>query len=184
MPVSLIIDGYNLLGVRGKIGPGTSFDGDCLREILLQELSLYTQRKSYSITVVFDAWRARGGLEHGEHRSGVQVLYTRGGERADQVIQRMARKLGRDCVVVSSDLEIQYTAKDHGAFVLTSREFQEKLHAALQGRISASPRTPNSTQFVFGKDEGEPVRLPKPKKGNPRKLPKTLRKRHNQLRGF
>ena len=184
MPVHVIIDGYNLLGVRGQVGPGSSVDGEQVRDTLLQELTLYRQRKGHSITVVFDAWKERGGLEHREHRTGIQVVYTRGGEKADQVIQRMVRRYGRDCVVVSSDLEICHTAKDHGAFVLTSQEFQGKLKVAGAGRVTTADKAGLSVESSYGKDDEEPVQRRPDKKGNPRKLPKAQRKRNRQLRGF
>ena len=184
MAMHVIIDGYNLLGVRGHIGPGSSFDGDHVRETLLQELRLYRQRKGHPLTVVFDAWRQRGGMENREHRSGVQVVYSSGGEQADQVIQRMARRYGRECMVVSSDLEIQHTAQDHGAMVMSSQEFQGKLKSATQGSVTGPGRTRTLIQSRFGKDEDEPVPRRPDKKGNPRKLPKAQRKRNRQLKGF
>jgi len=184
MPVLIFIDGYNLLGVRGQIGPGATFDGEPMREALLQELMLYAERKGHPITVVFDAWRERGRPEHGEHHSGVHVLYTRGGERADQVIQRQARRYGRDCVVVSSDLEIQHTAKAHGALVLSSQEFQAKLLVAVRGSPVGPTNRPRAHQVSSEKEEDEVTRRPGPKKGNPRKLPKAQRKRRQQLKGF
>ena len=113
MAMHVIIDGYNILGVRGWSGNFSSQESEQCRERLLQDLSRYSHRKGHSLTVVFDAWRQPHG-EHREHRSGVQVLFTKEGERADQVIQRMARQYTRDCVVVSSDLEIVATAKAHG----------------------------------------------------------------------
>ena len=183
MPVHIIIDGYNLLGVRGQIGPGLSFDGERTRETLLEELILYGRRKGHPITVVYDAWRERGKLEHREHRSGVEVLYTRGGEQADQVIQRMARRYGRACAVVSSDLEIQHTAQDHGALVIPSQEFQGKLQSVVR-RPTGAVGVRSLRQHTFEKDEDEPGRRRSDKKGNPRKLPKAQRKRNRQLRGF
>lgn len=180
----VIIDGYNLLGLRGQVGPGSSLDGDRVRDTLIQELTLYRQRKGHPITVVFDAWRERGGLEHHEHRAGVQVVYTRGGEKADQVIQRMARRYGKDCVVVSSDVEIRHTAEDHGAFVMTSQEFQGKLKSPVRSPPKGTGTVGAVIPPEFGKDEDEPVRGGSDKKGNPRKLPKAQRKRNRQLRGF
>jgi len=184
MPVHVLIDGYNLLGVRGQVGPGLSFDGTHVRDKLLQELMRYRQRKGHSITVVFDAWRERGRLEHREQCAGVEVVYTRGGEKADQVIQRMVRRYGRDCVVVSSDLEICHTARDHGAFVLTSQEFQTKLQAGGAGRRTTAGKPGLSVESSYGKDDEEFVLRRQDKKGNPRKLPKAQRKRNRQLRGF
>jgi len=58
MATHLIIDGYNLLGARGQVGP----DVESASEFLLRDLSYYRQRKGHLITVVFDGWQQeRGG---------------------------------------------------------------------------------------------------------------------------
>ena len=153
------------------------------RERLIQELSRYHHRKGHHVTVVFDAWRDPKG-EHREHRSGVHVIYTQAGERADQVIQRMARQFGRECVVVSSDLEIQATARIHGALILSAQEFHRKLHSVVSLKKAPGAIHKARSFSAYGKVEDDPVMRRPDKKGNPRKLPKTQRKRSRLLRGF
>ena len=184
MPHVLVIDGYNLLGCLGKRQPERPTDGAREREALIQRLSLYSQRKGHPVTVVFDAWRGSMGFEHHEHRTGVQVVFTKRGERADQVIQRLAREYGRACAVVSSDLEIIQTAKAHGAFVLKSQEFQEKLESlknekAVTGKFQLLSSRQDDIEDEEPRGRGRPDM-----KGNPRKLPKAVRARNRQLRGF
>ncbi|MFB3107741.1 MAG: NYN domain-containing protein [Candidatus Binatia bacterium] len=181
MAIHLIIDGYNLLGVLGHVG--TTDDGERFRDSLLRDLSMYRQRKGHPITVVFDAWREKTGTEHREFWAGVEVVYTKGGEKADQVIQRLARQYGRDCAVVSSDLEIVSTARSHGAFVMKSQEFQVKLQGARKGRTQpAGPKLRSASLML--KQEEEPLPKRPDKKGNPRKLPKAIRNRNRRLKGF
>lgn len=173
MPTHLIVDGYNLLAGAG------SFCGhlESARETLVQDLAAYRHRKHYLITVVFDGWQQGQLSEQREHRAGVQVIYSKRGERADQVIQRLAREYGADCAVVSSDHEIVNAARAHGAFIMGSREFVQKLR-----RLSpATGALPNKELDV--EDDNRPKRGPE-KKGNPRKLPKAQRQRDRQLRRF
>ena len=184
MPHVLVIDGYNVLGCLGVRSTERSDDGDRVREALIQRLSLYSQRKGYPVIVVFDAWRGSTGLEHHEHRTGVQVVFTKRGERADQVIQRLAREYGRDCAVVSSDLEIIQTARAHGAFVMKSQEFQVKLKLTGNQKAVAGKSQPHSSRQQKLEDEEPQGRGRSSKKGNPRKLPKAVRARNRQLRGF
>ncbi len=183
MAMHVIIDGYNLLGVRGWGANSSSSDGERFRERLIQDLSRYRHRKGHPLTVVFDAWR-EPTEEHREHRSGVQVIYTKSGERADQVIQRMARQYGRDCVVVSSDLEIVSTAKAHGALTMRAREFHGKLQTVVSDAKHGTYRSTPSVSAGYGKVDEEPLPKRPDKKGNPRKLPKAQRQRNRQLRGF
>ncbi|MBI3356276.1 MAG: NYN domain-containing protein [Nitrospirae bacterium] len=172
MPIHLIIDGYNLMGRTGSLS-GHIESG---RETLLHALAAYRHRKNHVITVVFDGWQQGQPTEQLEHRAGLSVIYSKRGERADQVIQRLAREYGADCAVVSSDQEVARSAKVCGAFVLGAQEFAMKLWA--------SPSGGGMVHKELDMQEKEaPPRDPK-KKGNPRKLPKALRQRSRQLKRF
>ncbi len=171
MPIHLIIDGYNLLGVRG----GLRGDVEAKREQLIRGLAGYRQRKGHPVTVVFDGWRAGHPVEHVEWREGIGVVYSRQGEQADAVVKRLAEKYGSDCAVVSSDREVSNFAKANGCQILTSGEFET--------RLQLSGARPFARKQKADEDE-EPVRRDPKKKGNPRKLPKALRKKASQLKKF
>lgn len=177
MATHLIIDGYNLLACAGQSGRGGNPHFEMARESLLRDLASYRQRKGHAVTVVFDGWQQGLPVEGREHRAGVQVIYSKRGERADQVIQRLARDYGADCAVVSSDHEIVNHARAHGAFVMGAQEFAGKL----QQSIPAGGTAPYKEL-----DRGEDllVRRGPEKKGNPRKLPKAQRRRGRQLKRF
>lgn len=176
MPKHVIIDGYNLLGITHRLSQGTFVANEAAREGLLQDLTRYRQQKGHAVTIVFDGWRDGLGTERREHRSGIQVVYSRRGEQADQVIQRLAKEYGSDCAVVSSDHEVMHSARISGALVLSSAEFAARIRPA----SSRSPAPPGKD--LAGPDEDH--RRRSDKKGNPRKLPKALRRRRRELRGF
>ena len=169
----LIIDGYNVLGCT----PSGLNHLESSREVLLRDLTAYRQRKGHAITVVFDGWQQGQPSERREHRAGVQVIYFKSGEKADQVIQRLAREYGTDCAVVSSDHEIVNAARAHGAFVMGAQEFATKLRD-----LSVSSGRVPYKELDTG--EEDTVRRGPEKKGNPRKLPKSQRQRDRQLKRF
>ena len=174
MPMHVIIDGYNVLGTRGQMGP----DSERAREQLVHELMNYHLRKGHAVTVVFDGWRQGLALERREHRAGVEVIYSKRGEQADEVIQRLAIEFGASCAVVTSDQEIQRRAKTHEAVIISASEFE--------ARLRERPAVKSRSAGYFGKDaedDERPKRNPD-KKGNARKLPKALRRKNRQLRGF
>jgi hypothetical protein len=173
MPMHVIVDGYNVLASAGRL----SGHLESARETLVQDLAAYRHRKNHLITVVFDGWQQGQPTEQREHRAGVHVIYSKRGERADQVIQRMAREYGADCAVVSSDHEVANVARAYGAFVMGAREFTEKLRMS----SGAADTIPNKEL-----DSGDDVRPKRgrEKKGNPRKLPKSQRQRDRQLKRF
>lgn len=172
MTTHLIIDGYNLLGRIGLF----SEQSETMREALLQALGGYRHKKNHPITVVFDGWQQGHPTERHEHRAGVQVIYSKRGERADQVIQRLARDYGSDCAVVSSDQEVARSARVSGAFVLGAQEFAAKLWPA--------PVSGGIMHKELDSPEDQPLRRDPKKKGNPRKLPKALRQRARHLKRF
>ncbi len=171
MATHLVIDGYNLLAVH------SSSRSETAREALLQDIAAYRHRKGHAITIVFDGWRQGHAVEGRELRSGVEIIYSKRGEKADQVVQRLARRYGAGCAVVSSDREIVATAHAHGAFVMEAQEFAGKL----RGLSAAAGLVPHK-ELDRG-DDLRPNRGPE-KKGNPRKLPKAMRRRERQLRRF
>lgn len=177
MPMHLIIDGYNLLAVTAPGGAVQSRLSEMAREVLLRDLAAYRQRKGHVMTVVFDGWQQGHPVEGREHRSGVQVVYSRRGEKADQVIQRLAREYGGDCAIVSSDREIVNHARAYGAFVMGAAEFAARLRATSRvgGGIAGKELDRDDDDLPKGRIE---------KRGNPRKLPKSQRQRNRQLKRF
>jgi predicted RNA-binding protein with PIN domain len=183
----VIVDGYNLLGFLGLMisRPGSG-EMEAARESLLHDLAQYRQRKGHAVTVVFDGWKQGLSVERQEHRLGLEVIYSRRGEKADRVVQRLAELYGAQAAVVSSDREVSDWARTVGAFVMSAGEFA----ASLESRSSSSIRptaAPYSRERMdrerMDKDEGPIARRPD-KKGNPRKLPKRLRQRRQQLKRF
>lgn len=168
----VIIDGYNLLALTGGTG---DLHSEADRESLLRRLAGYRHQKGHALTIVFDGWQRGQPVESREHRSGVQVIYSKRGERADQVIERLAQQYGTDCAVVTSDHEVIRSAQAQGALIMRAAEFAQKLHAQ---SILKQPMP-----YKELADEDSEPRRPG-KKGNPRKLPKALRRRSRQLKRF
>jgi predicted RNA-binding protein with PIN domain len=173
----LIVDGYNLLALTGRIGAGTSLHSEMARESFLHDLAAYRQRKSHAITVVFDGWQQGWATEQREHRLGLEIIFSRRGEKADQVIQRLAGEFGSACAVVSSDREIVNVAKAQGAFVMKAQEFIGKL-------LGPSSLTRPALHKELDTGEDFQSKRGQKKRGNPRKLPKALRQRNRQLKRF
>jgi predicted RNA-binding protein with PIN domain len=172
----VIIDGYNLLALIGR--SGTSPYSEMARESLLRSLAGYRHRKGHALTVVFDGWQRGRPIEGREHRAGVQVIYSKRGERADQVIERLAQQYGAECAVVTSDHEVIRAAQAQGALIMRAPEFAQKLQAP------SSSEDPMPYKELAVDDNDVLSRRGPDKKGNPRKLPKALRRRSRQLKRF
>ena len=126
----LIIDGYNLLHVGRSPVQITSEDLHLTRDRLIEGLALYRQMRPCNITVVFDGWQGGWATERKERRRGLDILFSRLGETADEVIRRLIKEKGSGVVVVTSDREISRYAEKLSAAVIPSDRFREKMMGA------------------------------------------------------
>jgi predicted RNA-binding protein with PIN domain len=164
----LIVDGYNFIGHDG----GLRGDLRVQRDRLVQRLADYRQRRGHRLTVVFDGWRSGWPTEHRDRINGVDVIYSREGEQADEVIARLAREEGAAVVAVSSDRAVQLAVCDAGGVALACGEFERKLSESVW----------HESAGLQEKDAEEERIGPSAKKGNPRRRPKADRRKAVKLR--
>ncbi len=146
----LVIDGYNLIGIHHK-------DLKKQREILIDSLIAYGKKKGHNITVVFDGWRTGQGQESRTVIAGVKVIYSRLGDKADDVIKRMISAERREWIVVTSDREIAGHAWQTGSIPVSSDDFLNALRTKYLSDIEEE----------YEEEYEEPGR-----KGSPRQLSK------------
>lgn len=128
----LVVDGYNVIHgtdrYQGMIdehaGAGALADVAHLsrdpyghdpfgsaREALLADVAAYAQR-TYEAVVVYDAAGNLSDERPNYSRAGVRVIFSKMGESADSVIERLvtkARLQNRDVLLVTSDNTIRFT---------------------------------------------------------------------------
>jgi predicted RNA-binding protein with PIN domain len=163
----IIVDGYNFIGAN----QGLSSNLQSQRNHLIERLSAYQSIKEIPVCIVFDAWKEGMLSQHFEMQNGVEVIFSRLGEKADQVIIRLVKRLKEQCIVVSSDREIRNVADQEGATSLTIGEFQHKLDQADE----------NLSSKKMGKEEEEYPSREK-KGGNPNRLSKKERAKKAKLK--
>ena len=168
MPFHIVVDGYNVIGseqgLRGDLEPK--------RTALVKEMAAYRARTGHLVTTVFDGWR-NGRIEETRQQAGdVTVVFSRYGEKADAVIERLAREIGNSCVVVTSDRDLRRSVENGGAVAVYVNEFLAKLRL--------DPDAAESEEDAAG-DEPFPGSRDRRKKGNPRQPSKTERARRQRL---
>jgi predicted RNA-binding protein with PIN domain len=83
------------------------------------------------ITVVFDGWQAGWPTEKRERKKGIEVVFSKLGEKADEVIKRLVREKGSGVTVISSDRELSRYAEKMAVAAVSSDQFKEKMGNAL-----------------------------------------------------
>lgn len=118
----LVVDGYNVMGAtpryEGLIDEHTNskaFDTDPFvraREALISDVATFAQGR-YEAVVVFDGAQNPDPDRAVTHEAGISIMFSRAGESADSVIERLvtdARTKGRPVSLVTSDNTIRATA--------------------------------------------------------------------------
>jgi hypothetical protein len=126
----LIVDGYNLIRQSGPLRHFEKISLEAGRRELIRRLSLYRKTRGHRITVVFDGWETGSSHEERDREGGIEILYSRRGEKADEVIKRMAGKSQDQTIVVTSDREIAFFVKQYGVATIPVSSFEAKLFTA------------------------------------------------------
>ena len=161
----IIVDGYNLIRLtelreyeRARLEDG--------RKALLRLLAEYRKKRGHFVTVVFDGWMDGSFNEERDRYGGVEIIYSRRGEKADEVIKRLIEKAGEEITVVTSDREISTYAAHRGKSSVASPTF----FALMKSKLSAAPEEKDD---LDGDEEERQGRTPK--KGPSRRLSKQKR---------
>lgn len=128
----IIIDGYNLIRQSDSLGRFERVSLESGRNELIRRVSLYKKTKGHRITVVFDGWASDPLMEERDREGGIDIIYSRKGEKADEVIKRMAKEGEEEIVVVTSDRKIADSISKTGGVAISSQGFEAKLERAFE----------------------------------------------------
>jgi predicted RNA-binding protein with PIN domain len=117
---SIIIDGYNLIGIHHR-------DLEQQRNKLIEMLVEYKKFSGHNIILVFDGWKSGSSEETSLVLNGIRVIYSRLGEKADSVIKRLVHSEKRKWIVVSSDREVSDHTWRHESVAVSSDEFMNAI---------------------------------------------------------
>ena len=165
----LIIDGYNLLHVDRSLTRLSATDLQRERDRLIDRLAAYRRGRLCDITVVFDGWQSGWATENRGRQKGVDLVFSKLGEKADEVIKRMIREKGAGVTVITSDREIARVAEKISVSVVPSEQFVERME-----KLVSRPQKEYN--------EGEEEDQGKKKKGPSRRLSKKERRARAALK--
>ena len=164
MAIHIIIDGYNLIRQSPELSGMDRQDLQLGREALVDMLVAYKKLKPHKISVVFDGTAEPSLYGSRDRVRGIAIRYSQGGESADDVIRRMARREKAKALVVSSDREVMSAAESAGATVLDSAAFEEKIAMARYLAIKGGEEAVSSGWVPTTRKKGPSRRLPKRKR--------------------
>ncbi len=173
--MQIIIDGYNLIRQSDSLRRQEKQSLEAGRRALTSRLSEYKRIKGHKITIVFDGWETGSAQEERDRQGNISIIYSCRGEKADEVIKRLADASSEETIIISSDREIASYVTRHGQTALSSSEFELLMNKAIaQSAISdftAEKETDDENDYHASK-KGPAKRLPRARRHAQTKIKK------------
>ena len=131
--VRILVDGYSLLHVWQELAPGKPRFSAIAREELINRLRHYYDACGTPITVVFDGASSLETFSPFPSTPEVEIIYSRPGQSADQVIERVAHRLSAygEALVVTDDFAERDTVVSVGGIFSSCLGFIQTVENAL-----------------------------------------------------
>jgi len=131
--VRILVDGYSLLHNWPELAPGRPRFSAEARSELIRRLTLYQDAAGTPITVFFDGSGPTSGKPSAESGPGVEGLYSKSGQTADDLIERAAHRFGPygEVLAVTDDLAERETVISLGGFASTCWNFIQTIENTL-----------------------------------------------------
>ncbi len=131
----ILIDGYSLLHNWPELAPGQARHSERARDELIRILTQYHDATGEPITIFFDGAGARAGVPKNESSREVEVLFSRAGQTADDMIERAAHRFKDygEVLVVTDDFAERDTVDGLGGMVSSCANFIGSIENALTG---------------------------------------------------
>lgn len=89
----ILVDGYSLLHNWPELAPGRPRHSMAARDALIDILARYRDAIGTPITVIFDGAGAPKGIAKPHSTPELEVLYSKAGQTADDIIERVTHRL-------------------------------------------------------------------------------------------
>ena len=125
----LIIDGYNMIFSWNSLRTFGNSKIDLARDALIDQISNFQGYRQIKILLVFDGWRLPHNIGSSFRQGGLDIVYTRTGQSADQYIERKVHELkGKYRITVATgDGLIQNAILANGARRMSNTELESQV---------------------------------------------------------
>ncbi len=129
----ILVDGYSLLHNWPELAPGHPRHSERARNELVHVLTRYHDVTGTPVTVFFDGTGAPAGMPKPELTLAVEVLFSRAGQTADQMIERAAHRFNAfgETLVVTDDRAERDVVNGMGGAVASCTNFIRMIGDAL-----------------------------------------------------
>jgi predicted RNA-binding protein with PIN domain len=131
--VRILVDGYSLLHNWPELAPGWERYSAFAREELIRRLTLYQDTTGTPVTIFFDGAAGPRGTRRASTTGELEVLYSRAGQTADQMIERAAHRFAPygEVLAVTDDRAERETVISLGGLASSCQNFINTVENAL-----------------------------------------------------
>jgi predicted RNA-binding protein with PIN domain len=131
--VRILVDGYSLLHSWPELAPGRPRHSARAREELIYVLTRFYDVAGTPVTIFFDGSGAPRGTPPAESHPAVEVLFSRAGQTADQMVERAAHRFSAygEVLAVTDDVAERETVSGLGGLVSSCANFIRLIEQAL-----------------------------------------------------
>jgi predicted RNA-binding protein with PIN domain len=132
--VRILVDGYSLLHNWPELAPGRPRHSAAARDELVRVLTLYQDATATPITIFFDGSSpAINGKSDTVSTREVEILFSRAGQTADEMIERAAYRFGAygEVLAVTDDSAERDTVINLGGLASSCANFIQTVENAL-----------------------------------------------------
>ena len=129
--VRVLVDGYSLLHHWPELAPGRARHSFHARDALVAALTQYQDSSSTPVTLIFDGGGAPPDTPKNETaKDGIEVLFSKKGQTADQSIERVAHlmKPYGEVLAVTNDYAERETVISLGGSACSCENFLDMLN--------------------------------------------------------
>jgi len=132
--VRILVDGYSLLHAWKELAPGEARHSATARQELIRQLTQYRDAIGTPLTVIFDGGGAPPNTPEPVSPDGLEVLYSKKGQTADDLIERTAYRLKPygEALAITNDYAERDTVIAMGGFAQSCEEFIQSIQETLR----------------------------------------------------
>lgn len=125
----LFVDGYNIINSWNNLRKLSDINLEVAREELIEIMVEYQHYSGIKVIIVFDAHMVKGNSGKRDTVKGVDIVYTKENETADQYIEKVLDSIGRvkKIKVATSDWMEQQIVLSRGGTRISARELEVEI---------------------------------------------------------
>ncbi|WLR41963.1 NYN domain-containing protein [Bacillus carboniphilus] len=156
----LLVDGYNIIGAWPELEALKKHSLADARSKLIEKMSEYCAYTGMKVIIVFDAHMVKG-LDKKKKQAGVEIIYTKEMETADERIEKLAQSLQNirtKVYVATSDYTEQWTIFSKGALRKSARELlieMESIEKRIEKKVKKTQQERFNSKIKLSDDVAE-----------------------------